>query len=204
MKKWLWCAVALLVHSHSVLALPLGPTLQLGASASFPVKPNTVRDQWNTGFGFSAALLFDTMPLLSIGIESGYYRHGSDSEAFEQTVLESVPGVQFDGFDYWFVPVTAVAELDLMRWGVTKPFVRGGAGFYRTGTTDVVASGLGSGQVPGLLDDYSETAFGTLIGFGVRTPLVPGVDLSFDATYHFIGTSDTSTHFIPVRVRVDF
>jgi hypothetical protein len=195
---------ALLMQAHAVDALPLGPTLQLGASASFPLKPSAVRDQWNTGFGFSGALLFDTLPLLSIGIEAGYYRHGSDSDAFEETVLAPLPAVQFDGFDYWFVPVMVVAELDLMRWGVTKPFVRGGAGFYRTGSTGFVASGIGSDQVANFLADYSDTALGTLIGFGVRTPLVPGVALSFDATYHFIGTSEDPTHFIPIRVRVEF
>ena len=197
--------VALLVHAHAVGALPLGPSLQLGASASFPVKPDFVKDQWNTGYGFSAALMFKTIPLLSIGIEAGYYRHGADSGAFQNNVLDPLPGVQLGGFDYWFVPLTAVAELNLLRWGVTKPFVRGGAGLYRTGTTDFAASGFGSELVDkDLLGDFSETTFGTLLGFGLRTPLVPGMSLSFDATYHFINTDGDPTHFIPVRMRIEF
>ncbi len=186
-------------------ALPLGPTLQAGASASFPAKPSTLRDQWNTGFGFSGALMFKTLPLLSIGLETGYYEHGSDSGAFEETVLEMFPGVQFDGFNYWFVPLTAVAELNLLRWGVTKPFLRAGAGFYRVGTTDFSASGFASDQIDeGVLGDFSESAFGTLIGIGVRTPLVPGFSLSFDATYHAIATDGEATHFVPIRVRIEF
>ena len=205
------CALAISVCGGMLLlapspqALPLGPSLQLGAGASVPTHPSTVQDRWNTGFGLSAALMFKLPSMLSIGIETGFYRHSSDASAFEDMVLDMFPGVQFDGFDLWFVPVVGVAELNLLRWGVTKPFVRAGAGLYRTGTTDFSASGFASDQVSEeLLGDFSQTAFGALIGVGVRTPLVPGFALSLDATYHIIVTDGDPTHFIPVRARIEF
>lgn len=206
LKKWIGPLVlALLAHASGAHALPLGPTLQLGAGASFPMQPNTVRDQWNTGFALSGALMFRVAPLFSVGIESGYYRHRSNTDAFEDLLREQMLEVQFSGFDYWFVPVTAVAEVNLLRWGVTKPFLRAGAGVVHISTTDFTASGFGSDQVTkDLLGDYDETVFGTLLGLGVRTPITPAMRLCIDATYHFIQTSDTSTHFLPVRLRVEF
>ena len=205
-KTWIVAlGLAASTAGHPGTAFGLRPSLGFGAGASLPMRPSAVRDLWNTGFALSGAILFKVTPLVSVGIDAGYYQHGSDSGAFENQVLDALPGVQFDGFNYWFVPVTAVAEVNLVPWGVTKPFLRGGAGYYRTGTTSFSASGFGSGQVTdALLGDFSGSFFGGLIGAGVRTPLVPGTSLSFDVTYHVIATDGGATHFLPVRVRIEF
>lgn len=206
MRRWIGSlALAMLAYAGAARALPLGPTLQLGAGASFPLQPDTVRDQWTPGYALTGGLMFRVTSLLSVGIESGYYRHRADTDAFEALLRENMLDVQFSGFDYWFVPVTAVAEVNLLRWGVTKPVVRAGVGVVHTATADFTASGFGSDQVTrDILGDFNETSFGALLGLGVRTPITPAMQLSIDATYHFIQTSDTSTHFLPVRLRIEF
>jgi hypothetical protein len=182
-------------------------TLAAAAGASFLLQPEIFTDPWNdAGIALSGALRYEVLPRLSVGVEVGYFRHGLDEGAFEDSIQDEFPGVSVSGRDLWVLPVNVVGEFDLLRWGVVKPFVRAGAGVYVLGTTDFQASGFDSNR---LIDDVArndpgQTAFGTLIGLGVRTPLSLGASLSLDATYQVAATDGEATHFLPVRVVVSF
>jgi hypothetical protein len=169
-----------------------------------------VSDLWNTGYALCGGLFWRAAPTLSLGVEIGYYRHGLDSEAFHSTIRDNYPGVSVSGRSLWIMPLSAVGELDLLRWGVVKPFLRAGFGVYTFGTTPLEASGPGADEVRAqvasdpLTQNLDGTVFGTLIGLGIHTPITPMLTLVFDATYHVANTTSQSTHFIPVRVGLRF
>jgi outer membrane protein with beta-barrel domain len=202
-------AVALL----ALLSYPAAPAQALsrlqpsgGAGASFLLQPGAVTDRWNTGFALSAALRWKPMPRLFVGIEVGYERQPLDEEAFTASIAPLYPNVSVSGGDLWMLPVNVIGELDLVRWGTTKPYVRGGAGVVAIGTTSFSASGPGAPQV---VSDFTgaapeETVFGALAGVGVRTPLGPGLELTIDATWHMAATTGETTSFLPVRIGLVF
>ena len=191
-------------------ALSTGRVLSLAGGASFTMEPTAVDDLWKPGFAVSGALLWKAAPVLALGVEVGYVQHPLDTVVFEASIAEEFPNVSFEGHDLWIVPVTAIGELDLLTWGVAKPYLRAGFGVYKLGTTDFTASGPGAGELQEqvaadpltvLLDD---TVFATLIGVGLRTPITPAVSLFVDATYHVANTVGESTHFLPVRLGLQF
>ena len=202
-------AVALLAW----LSYPAAPARALtrlhpagGAGASFLLQPTSFTDRWNTGFALTGALRWKMMPRFSVGIEVGYQRQPLDEEAFTASIRALYPTVSVSGGDLWMLPVSVIGEFDLVRWGTTKPFVRGGAGAVVTGTRSFSASGPGSSQV---VSDFSaaapdETVFGWLVGLGVRTPLGPSLELYLDATWHMAATSGESTSFLPLRIGLIF
>lgn len=191
-------------------ALPTGQSLVISGGASFPTQPSQVSDQWKTGYALCGGLFWRAAPTLSLGVEMGYYRHGLDTDAFQETISDTYPSVSVSGYQLWVLPLSAVGELDLLRWGVVKPFLRAGFGVYTFGTTPLEASGPGADEVRDLVaedpltQNLDGTVFGTLIGLGVNTPITPAVTLIFDATYHVANTKGESTHFVPVRVGLRF
>jgi hypothetical protein len=191
-------------------ALPSGQILVFSGGASFPSQPSAVSDQWSTGYALCGGLFWRAAPTLSLGVEIGYYRHGLDKEALQGRFQDTFPGVSVSGRSLWIMPLSAVGELDLMRWGVVKPFLRAGFGVYTFGTTPLEASGPGADEVreevsaDPLTENLDGTVFGTLIGLGIHTPITPVLTLVFDATYHVANTTGESTHFIPVRVGLRF
>jgi len=203
-------AVALLVALAMLPAPPVQalPRLKLAAQAggSFLLQPASITDRWNTGFTVSGGLRFKPVPIVSVGIDVGYHRQPFDREAFEATIADRYPSVTVSGGDLWMLPVTAVGEVDLVRWGATKPFVRAGAGLVVVGTQNFSASGPGSPQVIAEFTAFApdETVFGTLLGLGVRTPLGPGLDLSLDVGWHTAATAGEATSFLPVRIGLVF
>ena len=195
------------------LSLPQSPAQAVshlqpggGAGASFLLQPDGVADHWNTGLALSGALRWKPIPRLNVGIEVGYQRQPLDEEALTASIRDLYPTVSVSGGDLWMLPVSVIGEFDLVRWGTTKPFVRGGAGAVVIGTTSFSASGPGSSQV---VSDFSaaapdETVFGWLVGLGVRTPLGPSLELYLDATWHMAATSGESTSFLPLRIGLMF
>ncbi|MFQ5600148.1 MAG: outer membrane beta-barrel protein [Candidatus Krumholzibacteriia bacterium] len=183
-------------------ALLLGPAITVGAGSSFPVGPDSFKDEWNGGLAVTGALKLKLVPLLSLGIEVGYYRHEHDNDAFASTF----PNVSIGGRDLWVIPVSAVGELTLLGRGSTKPYLRVGVGIYKIGTSDFSASGAGAADLirDVQANDPSETAVGTLVGLGVRTPIALGIHLFIDATYHVINSEDGATQFLPVRAGIQF
>ena len=204
-------AAACLVSSLAIgaNALPSGQILALAGGASFPSQTGA-GDAWNTGFTLGAALLWKAAPVLALGVEVGYMRHPLDSEAYEASIRDAYPNVSTGGRDLWALPVSVIGELDLIEWGVVKPYVRAGFGVYTFGTTDFTASGPGSDALEAEVasdpttESLNDTVFGTLIGLGVHTPLSPSMSLTVDATYHVANTVGESTHFIPVRLGLRF
>ncbi len=200
-----------LVSSLAVTAnaLPTGQILEFEGGASFPSQTGAV-DTWSTGFTLGAALLWKAAPVLALGVDVSYMRHPLDTEAYDSSIRDAYPNVSTGGRDLWVLPVSVIAELDLVEWGVVKPYVRAGFGVYTFGTTDLTASGPGSDALEAdvaadpVTMSLNDTAFGTLIGLGVRTPLSPRMSLTVDATYHVANTVGSSTHFIPVRLGLRF
>ncbi len=190
-------------------ALPSGQILALAGGASFPSQTGA-GDAWSTGFTLGAALMWKAAPVLALGVEVGYMRHPLDNEAYEASIREAYPNVSTGGYELWALPVSVIGELDLVEWGVVKPYVRAGFGVYTFGTTGFTASGPGSDVLEGevaadpVTMSLNDTVFGTLIGLGVHTPLSPSMSLTVDATYHVANTVGESTHFIPVRLGLRF
>lgn len=213
MHRWLGRSFALLVGlllAGSAWALPTGQALVISGGASFPTQPNRVSDNWNTGYALSGGLFWRAAPTLSLGVEVGYYRHPLNTDAFQAMFRDAYPDVSVSGHQLWIMPLSAVGELDLLRWGVVKPFLRAGFGVYTFGITPLEASGPGAEEVRNQVaadprtQDLDGTVFGTLIGFGVHTPITPMLTLIVDATYHVANTTGEATHFIPVRVGLRF
>jgi len=190
-------------------ALPSGQILALAGGASFPGQ-NGAGDAWSTGFTLGAALMWKAAPVLALGVEVSYMRHPLDTDAYEAMIRDSYPNVSTGGRNLWALPVSVIGELDLLEWGVVKPYVRAGFGVYTFGTTDFTASGPGSDALEAdvaadpVTMSLNDTVFGTLIGLGVHTPLSPSMSLTVDATYHVANTVGESTHFIPVRLGLRF
>ena len=209
-RRGLWVALATLWLAVPALALPGGQTLTIAGGGSFPIQPGIMSDLWNTGFVVSGSLLWKAAPVLALGVEVSYIRHPLDTAAFEATIRDQYPNVSTEGHDFWVVPASAIIELDLMQWGVVKPYIRAGFGVYKLGTTDFAASGPGADALEEQVADaeltqrLDDTVFGTLIGLGLRTPITPGIGLTLDATYHVVNTAGESTHFVPVRLGLQF
>jgi opacity protein-like surface antigen len=206
-----WLAgIAALSLAAPASSLPSGGILAVTGGASFPTHPSGAQDTWSTGYALTGAILWRAAPVLSVGIEVGYYRHALDTESFESTSRMSYPDVSVNGYELWVLPVSAVGELDLVRWAGTKPYLRAGFGVYTLGTTPLEASGPGASALEAqveaseLTQIANDTVFGTLVGLGVHTPLSPGLTLTLDATYHVANTAGESTHFLPVRLGLRF
>ena len=75
---------------------------------SFPTQPNQVSDQWKTGYALCGGLFWRAAPTLSLGVEMGYYRHGLDTDAFEETIRDAYPNVSVSGYQLWILPLSAV------------------------------------------------------------------------------------------------
>jgi len=191
-------------------ALSTGHVLSVAGGASFPMEPTSVETLWKTGFAVTGAFLWKAAPVLALGVEVGYVQHPLDTAAFEASVEDEFPNVSTSGRDLWVVPITAIGELDLLSWGVAKPYLRAGFGVYKLGTTDFTASGPGADELAEqvaadpLTQQLDDTVFATLIGIGLRTPITPSVSLTVDATYHVANTIGESTHFLPVRLGLQF
>ena len=191
-------------------AVSSGHVLSLSGGASFPMEPASVDEQWMTGFAVSGAFLWKAAPVLALGVEVGYVQHPLDTTAFEASIADEFPNVNTEGREFWAVPITAIGELDLLPWSVAKPYLRAGFGVYKLGTRDLTASGPGADELEAqvaadpLTTQLNDTVFATLIGVGLRTPITPAVSLTVDATYHVANTLGESTHFLPVRLGLQF
>ncbi len=194
----------------AVPAAGLPGILAVTGGGSFPMHPSRVQEEWSTGYAVSGALLWRAAPVLALGVEVDYYRHALDTETIERTSGMSYPDESVNGRSLWVVPVSAVGELDLVRWGGMKPYLRAGFGVYTLGTTPLEASGPGARALEDeveageLTEITNDTVFGTLIGLGIHTPLSPNLTLTLDATYHVANTVRESTHFLPVRLGLRF
>jgi hypothetical protein len=187
-------------------AIQLGRAVALGVGVTWPMQPDQFKEFWNAGVALSAGFMFEPAPRLGVGIEVGYYRHEFDSNAFEAALSDSIPQVSVGGRYSYFIPVTVVAEFDLVRWGVTKPFLRVGAGIYPRRAASLTASGPGAQTLLAQVqqDALDETVFGASGGIGFRTPITPAVDIAFDASYHVAWTEGETTAFLPVRMTLRF
>jgi opacity protein-like surface antigen len=196
--------VIVATFSAPASALKLGRALSLGAGVTFPMQPDEFKDFWNAGVALSAGLMFEPTRRLTLGVEVGYYRHELDRTAFEDAIRDEFPAVSVSGRALWFVPVTVVAELDLVRYAVVKPFLRAGVGVYPRRAQALTASGPGAVQLLEQQNNLDETSAGALFGLGIETPVSPGIDLGIDATYNFAFTEGQTTEFLAVRLTLRF
>jgi hypothetical protein len=187
---------------HPAGAVLIRQSLAGSVSGSFPMKPTLFEQLWDAGYGLAGSIRFRVVPRFHVNVEVAYYRHLSDNAAFREFIAQQRSNVNLSGYDLWILPVSLVAELDLLERGTTKPFLLFGAGYYNFGTTDAALSGLGSDQV--VLPDAPRDAFGLQAGLGVRTPVALGVTLFLDASYHVSFTESERTAFLPIRAGLQF
>jgi hypothetical protein len=164
--------------------------------------PNDFKTLWKPGYGFAGSIRFRLSPRIHANVEAGYYRHFSDSAAFNALIVNQAPNVTMTGYNLWVVPVSLLGEFDLLRRGSTKPYFILGGGYYTFGVTNAAISGLGADQV--VLPDPSESAFGVQSGLGIRTPVSLGITLSVEVNVHVSFTADEFRQFIPVRLGLQF
>lgn len=178
----------------------LTPTVALSGGISIPLGDSEYADAWNAGYGFAAALFYRIDERWNVGAEVGYYRHRFDSELLESEIQPRFPDVSVGGNDSYVLPVTVFAELNLIAWGTTKPYVSAGIGYFHAAVTEASTSGPGSAQVD--FPRVEGDSFGARVGVGVRTPLAPGSQLFVDASLHL--AFETSLTFLPIRAGVRF
>ena len=204
------CLTASVIAIAAGLAIPAAvraqvrfrPKVALAGGFSVPIRPTDFSDLWNAGFAVSAGLRFWSSNLVSLGVETGYYHHRFDTEAFESRLAAEFPNVNADGNDLFVVPVTVVAETAILQRGSTRPYASVGAGYYHVSAGDAVVSGPGSDRVE--IPTHRGDALGARLGLGVRTALAPGSSLFLDVTYHVAWIDPRAVTFVPLRLGVRF
>lgn len=195
-------ALVVFLMPRDAQALQFRYSVVVSGGGTFLTQPSHVTNNWGAGWMLSAALQLDITPRLRAGFEVAYSKHESDNEARKAEFRDIFPNATIDGFDLQITSVVLTGEYDLVERGSTKPYVRGGFGIYRVDTTDLRVSGAPPGGITFL--DPSDTAFGGLLGAGVRTPIGVGTDLFIEASYHVAATEGDAMQFLPVRIGVSF
>ena len=183
-------------------ALPIRQSFAVSGGATFPIAPAEFTKFWNPGVAMAASVRFRMTPRVHLNFEVGYYRHLSNSDAFNELIGATQPNVTLSGYDLWVVPISLVGEFNLTKRGNTKPYVIFGGGLYKYGVTDASLSGFGADQIE--LPDLSETVVGFQVGLGLRTPVSLGTTLFIDAVWHFSATEGEARQFLPVRIGLQF
>jgi opacity protein-like surface antigen len=178
------------------------PRLVVAAGVTLPAGPASFTDFWGPGLALAAGLQIAAIPHATLTLESGYYRHGFDTNAFEKKIRSTYPNVNVSGNALYVIPFTITAEIPLMRYGSTRPYASIGFGYEHVDLTKAEVSGPQADQVvvPGKSDD----AFGARFGLGVRTALTPGATLFVDGTYYVIWSDPDPIRFVPLRLGVRF
>jgi len=158
------------------------------------VPTGTFGDAYSIGFGGSARGQYDFTPMLSAGLNLGYYTWSAKDvpAGYSKPTFSGVP-VRAYG-KYYFMPpktprVYGMFELGLFFWSskVDLPSYTIGGVTYGGGT----ASATGSD-------------FNIAPGFGIEIPAGNNLTMDLSARYDIILTSGNSTGDLGVRVGLNF
>ncbi len=183
-------------------------TAAVGSGVSLPRNPDNFEDLWFKGINISGGLYYSLNNLIKVGIQSGQYDFGFDSNKFKKQFSESsdvTADVTVSGSDasvFIFMPSVRLTAPSLERF---VPFVQAGLGYFR--------SNIDAGEVQVIIDDSrilltipgdKEFAFGYMAGGGVEVTLNNRSSLVLELGLIVGQTEDEVTTLLPLEFKYLF
>jgi len=172
-------------------ALQMGkPKALVHGSLGIPAAPEVFSEGSSLGFGGGIGLAAYVMPMVMLMATVDYTTFAADEGGLRK--VYNRPNATVLGGETSILYAAVTARVDLLEFSVLRPFVTGGAGFYRVIADDIQFDNT-------IVDRSLENAPGIHLGVGLDASLGTLINVFADIAYVVGFTSNDTMGYWPMR-----
>ena len=184
-------AISLAFNALPASALQMGkPKAIVNGSLGIPASPEAFSKGSSLGFGGGIGLAMYVSPMVMLMATVDYTTFGADESGLRQ--VYDRPNASVLGGETSILYAAVTARVDLLQFSVFRPFVTGGAGFYRVIPDDIQFDNS-------IVDRSLENAPGVHFGVGLDASLGTLINVFADIGYVTGFTSNDTMSYWPMR-----